>query len=165
MPKLSPRYRIQFRRRREGKTDYRKRLKLLSSGKPRLVLRRSLRYITAQIVSYDPKGDKTLLAVNSAVLKKLGWNHSCKNTQAAYLTGLLIGRKALEKGVKEAVLDLGLYPSVRGSRFYAAVKGALEAGLRIPCSEDVLPSEERILGKYKDDVLNIKNIILGEKNA
>ena len=41
-----------YRRKREGKTDYRKRLRLLLSGKPRLVIRRSLRDISAQVIEY-----------------------------------------------------------------------------------------------------------------
>ena len=144
--KLSPTFKMPFRRRREGKTNYKKRLKLLLSKKPRLVVRKSLKYIRAQIVEFDKKGDKTLASAFSRELKKLGWKYACDNLPAAYLTGLLIGKRALEKGISEAVLDMGLYPSTKGSRIYACVKGALDAGLKIPCSEDVLPSEERIKG-------------------
>ena len=55
-------YRVPFRRRREGKTDYRKRLKLLLSRKPRLVVRKSLNNIIAQIVEYDEKGDRVVVS-------------------------------------------------------------------------------------------------------
>ncbi|HDD71460.1 MAG TPA: 50S ribosomal protein L18 [Candidatus Aenigmarchaeota archaeon] len=146
--KLSSTFKMPFRRRREGKTNYKKRLKLLLSKKPRLVVRKSLKYIRAQIVEFDKKGDKTLASAFSRELKKLGWKYACDNLPAAYLTGLLIGKRALEKGISEAVLDMGLYPSTKGSRIYACVKGALDAGLKIPCSEDVLPSEERIKGVH-----------------
>jgi large subunit ribosomal protein L18 len=89
------------------------------------------------------------------------------------LTGLLVGKRALEKGVKEAVLDLGLNPSTKGSRIYACVKGALDAGLKVNVSEEVLPSEERIKGmhistyiqKFKnmpEDFEKVKKKILGE---
>jgi len=64
------------------------------------------------------------------------------------LTGVLIGKRALEKGVKEAILDSGLYPSTKGSRIYAVVKGALDAGLKVPVGEEVLPSEDRIKGLH-----------------
>jgi len=148
MPKLSPRYKMPFRRRREGKTNYKKRLKLLLSGKPRLVVRKSLKYINTQIIVFDEKGDRTLVAANSKELKKLGWEYACDNVPAAYLTGLLIGKKALKKGIKEAILDIGLYPSTRGSRLYAVVKGAIDAGLHVPCDEKMFPSEERIRGKH-----------------
>ena len=146
--KLSPTFKMPFRRRREGKTNYKKRLKLLLSKKPRLVVRKSLKYIRAQIVEFDKKGDKTLVSAFSKELKKLGWKYACDNLPAAYLTGLLIGKRALEKGISEAILDMGLYPSTKGSRIYACVKGALDAGLKIPCSEEVLPSEERIKGMH-----------------
>lgn len=68
-----PRYRVPFRRRREGKTVYRKRLKLLLSGKPRLVVRRFNSNILAQLVEYDPKGDRVIFTIHSNVLKKYGW--------------------------------------------------------------------------------------------
>jgi large subunit ribosomal protein L18 len=137
-----------FRRRREGKTDYKRRLKLLVSGKPRLVVRRSLQYIRAQLIEYHPSGDKTLASAFSRELKRLGWKFACDNLPAAYLTGLLIGKRALEKGVREAILDMGLYPSIKGSRIYAVVKGARDAGLRVPCDEEMLPSESRLRGEH-----------------
>jgi large subunit ribosomal protein L18 len=171
--KLKPTYKMPFRRRREGKTDYKKRLKLLLSKKPRLVVRKSLKYIRAHIVEFDKKGDRTLAFAFSKELKKFGWNYACDNLPASYLTGLLIGKRALEKGIKEAVLDLGLSPSTKGSRIYACVKGALDAGLKVKVSEKVLPSEERIRGlhiasylpKFKNiaqDFESIKRKILGE---
>lgn len=137
-----------FKRRRLGKTDYKKRLRLLLSKKPRLVIRRSLKYITAQIIEFSQKGDKTIASASSRELKKLGWNFACDNLPAAYLTGLLIGKKALEKGIREAVLDSGLYTSTKGNRIYAAVKGAIDAGLEVPVSEEVFPSEDRIKGLH-----------------
>jgi len=146
--KLSPRYRMPFKRRREGKTNYQKRLQLLKSSKPRLAVRRSLRYITAQITEFDKRGDKILASATSKELKKLGWNFACDNLPAAYLTGLLIGKKSLEKSMKEAVLNSGLYSSVKGSRVYAIVKGAKDAGLDVPVDEKILPSEERIKGEH-----------------
>ena len=74
--KLSPTFKMPFRRRREGKTNYKKRLKLLLSKKPRLVVRKSLKYIRAQIVEFDKKGDKTLASAFSRELKKLGWKYA-----------------------------------------------------------------------------------------
>ncbi len=156
--KLKPTYKMPFKRRREGKTDYKKRLKLLLSKKYRLVIRKSLKYIRAQVIKFDPKGDRTIVSASSNELKKFDWKFAFDNLPSAYLTGLLIGKKALEKGVKEAVLDLGLYPSIKGSKLYAAAKGALDAGLKIRIGEEILPSEERIKGihiakhleKFKD---------------
>ena len=146
--KLSPTYKMPFKRRRLEKTDYQKRLKLLSSGKPRLVVRKSLNYITAQILGFDKKGDKTLAGVTSKELKKLGWKFACDNLPAAYLTGMLIGKIAMKKKINEAILDAGLYSSTKGSRIYATAKGAIDAGLKLPIGEEILPSEDRIKGKH-----------------
>jgi large subunit ribosomal protein L18 len=146
--KLTPTYKMPFKRRRLGKTDYDKRLKLLLSRKPRLVVRRSLRYIVAQVIEFSKEGDKTLVSANSKELKELGWAFSCDNIPAAYLTGLLVGKKAVRKGIKEAVLDSGLYSSTKGNRIYAVAKGARDAGLKVPVDEVVLPTEERIKGMH-----------------
>jgi len=156
-----PRYKVPYRRKRNGKTDYKKRLNLLKSGKPRLVVRISNRYITAQIVKYYPEGDKVVTTTRSYELKKFNWKYSNKNTPAAYLTGLLCGYKSIAKNISEAILDIGLKPSTKGSRVYAVVKGAIDAGMKIPVNEKIFPSEDRIKGKviseYKKDDEIVKN--------
>jgi len=146
--KQKPTRRMEFRRRKEGKTDYNKRLKLLKSGKPRMVVRRSLQYIRVQIVEYDEAGDKTIAAVTSQTLKKFGWEFAFDSTPAAYLTGLMIGKLAQEKKISEAILDIGLYPSTKGSRLYAVIKGAVDAGLAVPHNPEMLPADERIRGEH-----------------
>jgi large subunit ribosomal protein L18 len=144
----SNRYTVSFRRKREGRTDYKKRLKLLKAEKPRLVIRRSLNNIIAQIIEYSPDGDKVIATVVSKVLDKFGWSLSKTSLPCAYLTGLLLAKKVSSKGVKEAIVDIGLSTSVKGSRLFAAVKGAIDGGLSIPHSADVLPSDDRIKGKH-----------------
>ncbi len=144
----SGRYKVKFRRRREGKTDYKKRLALLKSGKPRVVIRRTNRYIIVQFVRFRPDGDEVIAQAFSKELSKFGWVYNGKNLPAAYLTGYLAGIRAKSKGVEEAVLDIGRFPSTKGSRIYAALKGVLDAGLHVPYSPDILPSEERIRGKH-----------------
>ncbi len=59
----------QRRRRLETKTDYKARLALLKSEKPRLVIRKSNRYILAQIVLSEIAQDKILFRVSSKDLK------------------------------------------------------------------------------------------------
>ena len=86
---------MQLKRKIEGRTNYRKRLRLLLSNKPRLVIRRSLNKIISQIIEYHPKGDRTLVSCSSNELMKYGWKGGLKNTPAAYLSGLLIGKKAV----------------------------------------------------------------------
>lgn len=162
-------YTLPKRRRREGKTDYRKRLKLLLSRKHRLVVRRSNKYIWAQIIAYSSKGDITLVSAHSKELEKYGWKYGKKNLPASYLVGLLIGKRSLEKGIKEAILDIGLYRNCHGSRLYSLAKGAIDAGLNINIGEIVLPKEERIKGGHispeieKDMGEVIKKILHREK--
>lgn len=155
-------YAVQFRRKIEGKTNYRKRLKLLLSNKLRLVVRRSLNNISAQIIEHHPKGDKIIVSAHSMELKKFGWKTSGGNIPSAYLVGLLIGKKAKEKGIKEAVLDLGLNSSVKGSRTYALLRGALDSGLGVPCSNNILPDEERIKGKH---IINYASLLTKDNEA
>jgi len=148
-----------FKRRRLGKTDYQKRLKLLLSKKPRLVVRKSLKYITAQVIEFDKVGDKTLVAASSKELGKHGWKFGFDNLPAAYLTGLLAGKKIAKAGIKEVVLDSGLYSSTKGNRIYAVVKGVIDSGIKVPISEEVLPTEERIKGTHIANYLDkFKNL-------
>ncbi len=144
---------IHHRRRREGKTDFKKRLELVKSGKTRLVIRRSLSGMNIQFIDYDVNGDKTIASAVSKELKKMGWTYSLKNLPAAYLTGLLAGKKARTKNINEAILDTGLQISTKGSRIYAALKGVIDSGLNVPHSKEILPSDERLQGKH---IQNIK---------
>jgi large subunit ribosomal protein L18 len=149
--KINRTTKLKFKRRTEGKTDYARRLRLLESRLPRLVVRKTSNYIQAQLVEFDPKGDKTLVSANSRSLKKIGWNFSCKNLPAAYLTGLALGKVASQKNIKQAVLDIGLYSSTKGNKIYAAAKGARDAGLDVSVGEGIAPAEERISGKHIAD--------------
>lgn len=144
----SSRYKLAFKRRKEGKTDYKARLKLIGQNKHRFVVRISNKHIIAQVVTLNHKGDETLVSVNSKELEKLGWKAGGKNLSAAYLTGFLCGKRALKKEINEATLDIGLKTSFKGSKIYAVLKGAVDAGLDIPHNESVIPAPERINGEH-----------------
>jgi len=143
-----PTYRVLFRRRREGKTDYYLRMKLLRSGKPRLVIRKTLNGIIVQVINAKFEGDQVIASAFSKELRKKGWLGGSGNTPSAYLTGYLAGLKASKKGVKEAVLDLGLGSPTSGSRIFAALKGIIDAGVSVNHDKSILPSEERIRGEH-----------------
>ena len=64
------RYRVQLRRRREGKTDYQARKALVLSGRLRLVARNTLKNVSAQIIVAKPHGDEVLAAAHSGELSK-----------------------------------------------------------------------------------------------
>jgi large subunit ribosomal protein L18 len=148
-------YKPIFRRRREGKTNYRKRKLLLYGRKPFLTVHVSNYTIYGQIHQAKIGGDIVLVSANSKELSKYGWKGSRKNTPAAYLTGLLLGLKAVAKGIKYAVLYLGPRPYVRGSRVAAFVKGVIEAGVEVPVDPETLPSEDRLLGKHIAEYANM----------
>ncbi len=146
MVEYGPRFRVQFRRKREGKTDYRHRLRLLRSNKLRLVVRVSLKHVSAQIVKFSPTGDITLASAHSKQLEELGWKNGTSNLPSAYLVGLLCGYRAIKAGVKEATFDIGMNHPTKGGKIFAVLKGAVDAGLQIPHSEEILPSDERVSG-------------------
>lgn len=155
---------ISYKRKRQGKTNYKKRLRLLLAKKPRLIIRTANKKIINQIADFKTIGDSILVGIDSSALKKYGWNFSCKNLPAAYLTGYLTGKKALQKNIKETILDLGFRPPVKGNKIYACLKGALDAGLNIPHSPESFPSEERISGKQIQDYASkIKDTSLYQK--
>lgn len=160
-----PRYSVRFRRRRKGKTDYKKRINYLKSKKPRLVVRKSNKYVRAQVVKYDPQGDKTITAVSSKVLGNFGWGESKKNIPAAYLTGLLLGTKSK---VQDVILDIGVQSRRAGTRIYAVAKGFKDAGGKVSCNKKMFPAEDRIKGKHINDKMSklfkkVKKKILSEK--
>jgi large subunit ribosomal protein L18 len=142
------RYFVPFRRRREGKTDYYQRTRLVVSDVPRMVVRKTNRHIIIQLVTAEMEGDKTLVAANSAELEKYGYKGSTSNTPAAYLTGMLFAAKAKKAQYDSAILDIGLNRATPGARVFAALKGAVEAGLEIPHGEEILPSDERVKGAH-----------------
>ena len=148
-----------LKRKRQDKTDYAARINLLKSKLPRLVVRKSNRYITAQIVESKEAKDKTICLINSKELIKEGWTSSFKNVAAAYLLGILIAEKAKEKGIKAAILDFSRYTSTKESKIYGVVKGARDNGLEISCDEKMLPKENRIYGEHLKDHEKIKKII------
>ena len=139
---------LQYKRKREGRTDYKKRLKMLVSGIPRMVIRRTNKNIIVQIVDYSENGDHVIVTANSSDLKKHGWKYATGNLPAAYLTGMLAAQNAKTKGVTKAIVDLGLQPPKAKSRLYASVKGAIDNGMEIPASEEVFPDEGRLSGKH-----------------
>jgi large subunit ribosomal protein L18 len=167
--KTGPRYHVKPRRRREGITDYRKRLALLKSRTTRIVIRKSINNTTIQFVNYNEKGDNIVAtATSKELVKKYNWNYSTATTPAAYLTGLLAGKRAKEQGITECVLDIGRYVPVTGSKVFAGLKGVIDAGIDCPHNEEKIPSEERIMGEHldkniKNDVNTIKDKIIGGK--
>lgn len=167
------RFQTPFRRRQEGKTDYYQRKRLVTqhkakynSPKYRLVVRITNRDVIAQIVSSQIVGDIVFTAAYSHELPRYGINHGLTNWSAAYATGLLVARRALQKlgldetykGVEEVEgeyelveavedaprpfkvnLDIGLQRTTTGARVFGVLKGASDGGLYVPHSAKRFP--------------------------
>jgi len=98
------RFQVKFRRRREGKTDYRARKRLVTqdknkynSPKYRMVVRISNQDVICQIVSATIEGDLVMTAAYAHELPRYGATAGLKNYSAAYATGLLVARRLLTK--------------------------------------------------------------------
>lgn len=167
--KQGPRYHVKPKRQRDGRTDYRKRLGLLKSRKIRIVVRKSLKNMQVQFVEYNPKGDKVLVsAASNELIKNYNWKYSASTTPAAYLTGLLAGKKAKEQGINEGIFDIGRCVPTTGSKLFAALKGVVDAGISCPHDSAKLPDENRLTGKHLNKeimpvVNDIKSKIIGAK--
>lgn len=152
---------IKKRRRLENKTDYKARLIMLKSGKPRMVFRKTNRYLIGQFIKSREAKDTVSIGLDSRELVKFGWvkSHSIKSMPAAYLTGFLLGKKVGDKeGKVEAVFDLGLLRSIPKSREYAFLKGAIDAGIEVSCDRKMFPDEAKILGKHLKKNVSVESI-------
>lgn len=154
------------KRRKQHKTDYGNRLKLLKSGKPRIVFRRSNKYILVQYVESNAAQDKIVFGTNSKNLLKYGWPEnakgSLKSLVASYLTGYLVGKQIKDKKLDKPIVDFGMLRMVQKGKQYAFLKGLIEAGIDVGCPEKAFPSEDRLKGEHmknKVDVEMIKNKI------
>ncbi|KAH0572430.1 Ribosomal protein L5 [Spironucleus salmonicida] len=160
------RFQVQFRRRRDGLTDYQQRRALTiqdkdkyAAPKYRLVVRRSNKFVTCQIISAHLGGDKIHCAAYSHELPEYGLKAGLNNYAACYATGLLCARRMLakiqmadlykgntdvskivpvedkdERSAFRCFLDIGLSRTTTGANVFAALKGAVDGGLNIPYS-------------------------------
>ncbi len=144
--------RSQKRRRKENKTDYLKRLKLLKSERPRVVFRKTNKFVISEYVSSEAAQDKVIFGFNSKKLNEYGWpkdaQGSLKSITAAYLTGYLTGKTILKKKMTTPILDTGMNRSIHKNKIYSFLKGLIDAGIKIECKKEFFPEEERIKGEH-----------------
>lgn len=148
------------RRRKEHKTDYGKRFALLKSGSPRIIFRKTDKYLIVQYVKSKEAQDKIIFGIDSRELLKYGWpkdkKDSIKSTPAAYLTGYLIGKKILSKKLGPAgvssgekpIIDFGMARVLHKTGVYAFIKGLIDSGIKIECKKETFPEESRIKGEH-----------------
>lgn len=135
-----------LKRIRSDKTNYRKRAALLIGRHSFVTVKVSDQNVAAQVLKPTPTGDIVIASAHSRELAKQDWKGAFNNLPACYLTGLLMGKKTLEKGVKNAVLYIGKDHFT--SRVAACLKGIVDSGVTMPVSEESLPPEERITGRH-----------------
>jgi large subunit ribosomal protein L18 len=154
---------VSKRRRKQAKTDYAKRIKLLKSNSPRIVFRRTNKYLIAQYVTSKEAKDKVELGTTSKELLKFGWpkefTGSLKSISAAYLLGLLMGKKIKEKKLEKPIVDFGMIKMLHKTKTYAFLKGLKDSGLDIPCKEDVCPDESRLKGEHMKNKISFEEIL------
>lgn len=160
------------RRRKEYKTDYKKRFALLKSGLPRIIFRKTDKYLIAQYVKSKEAQDKIILGIDSRELLKYGWlkdkKESIKSTPAAYLIGYLIGGKILSKklgpeGVssgEKPIIDFGMARVIHKTGTYAFIKGLIDSGIKIECKKENFPEESRIKGEHLKNKIPFEEIKL-----
>ena len=141
-------YKVAFRRRRQGKTDYKARMNLVDYDKSRLVVRVSNAHANVQVIDDAPEGDITVASAVSKQLSQFGYLGHTNNISAFYLTAYLCAKRALAAGVENVILDIGLKSPIKGSKIFAALKGAVDAGLEIPHGDFIFPEDERIRGEH-----------------
>jgi len=98
------RFQPKYRRRREGKTDYYARKRLImqdknkyNTNKYRLVARITCSRVICQVIYATIQGDRVLAAADSRELKRFGLEAGLTNYAACYATGLLVARRLLNK--------------------------------------------------------------------
>ncbi|MDD2678716.1 MAG: 50S ribosomal protein L18 [Candidatus Nanoarchaeia archaeon] len=143
-----PRYSVPYKRKRENKTNYGKRLSAVKSKNPRLVVRKTNKRMIAQIIRFEESGDKTIISASNNDLKNHGYTNAPKNIASAYLVGYLIGKMAQKNKIKSAVMDIGLNVKTKGSRIFAVLAGAVKSGMIIPHDEKIFPVAERLKGEH-----------------
>jgi len=180
------RFQVKFRRRREGKTDYYARKRLVvqdknkyNTPKYRMIVRFTNKDIICQIAYARIEGDVIVGAAYAHELPRYGVKVGLTNYAAAYCTGLLLGRRILEKfkldtiyqgqtevtgeqfqvesvdgqpGAFRCFLDIGLARTTTGARIFGALKGAVDAGLDIPHGVKRFPGYDGESKEFHADV-------------
>ncbi|MBM3229464.1 50S ribosomal protein L18 [Candidatus Parvarchaeota archaeon] len=141
-----PNYNVPFKRRRKGMTNYAKRLALVKSRLPRMVVRKTNSGVLVQFVGFETNGDKVLANCHSSSLEKFGWKPHC-NCPTGYLSGLACARLAAKKGVTGFVLDIGMQTPTKGSVVFSALQGAIDAGLKTKFDSGIVDMA-RISGQH-----------------
>jgi len=150
------------RRRKENKTDYKKRRNMLKGKIPRVVFRKTNKYLIAQYIASIEAQDHIKIGTNSKQLLKHGWpkegENSLKSTPASYLLGILIGKEIQKRKLDVPIIDFGLQRVLKKTKMHAFIKGLIDSGLAIKIKKGFFPNEDRLQGKHMKIKINIEDI-------
>jgi large subunit ribosomal protein L18 len=135
-----------LKRIRQRKTNYRKRSGILIGRRPFIITKISGQNISAQSLKPTLTGDIVIASAHSRELIRHGWKGSMNSMPACYLTGLLLGKKSIQKGATNAVLYTGNNPFT--TKVAACLKGIVDSGIKIPVSKESLPGDDRVSGEH-----------------
>ncbi len=154
---------INKRRKREYKTDYLKRIKFLKSNSPRVVFRKTNKYLIAQYTTSKEAKDKIEFGLTSKELLKFGWpkefSGSLKSISAAYFLGLLMSKKIKEKKLQKPIIDFGMIRMISKTKTYGFLKGLKDGGIDISCKKELFPEENRIKGEHLKNKIPFEEIL------
>ena len=144
-------YQTPFRRRLEGRTNYTKRLAYVKSGLARAVVRKSTNNLSVQFVQSDGGKDSIVTSAHTKELNEYLYKGHGGNVPAAYLTGYLAGKRMVGQSKDaETIVDLGIQTVKHGTRLFAAIKGIVDAGVKVKADPVSFPKTERLVGKHVD---------------
>ena len=140
------------KRRKQFKTDYGKRIKLLKSHSPRIVFRKTNKYVMGQYAFSKEAQDTVNFGFSSKKLLDFGWpkefQNSLKSIPASYLLGVLVGTKIKKEKLEKPIVDFGMNKMLHKTKVYAFLKGLLDSGIDLKTKKDIFPEEEKLRGKY-----------------
>jgi large subunit ribosomal protein L18 len=142
-----------LKRIRQRKTNYRKRSGILIGRRPFIITKISGQNISAQALKPTLTGDIVIASAHSRELIRHGWKGSMNSMPACYLTGLLLGKKSIQKGATNAVLYTGNNPFT--TKVAACLKGIVDSGINIPVSKESLPGDDRVSGEHISNYANL----------
>lgn len=172
------RFQVKWRRRREGKTNYYKRKRLLiqdkqkyNNAKYRLVVRISNKNTLCQLIYSRLEGDFILSSSYSNKLCKIGLASGNNNFSTSYINGLYLSKKFFLENFSfsknknkmknnfNVILDTGLARITTGNKIFAAMKGSVDGGFTIPHNEKRFPGYKK---NENFDIESMKNRIEGK---
>ncbi|KAH8052454.1 5S rRNA binding protein [Aureococcus anophagefferens] len=157
------RYQVKYKRRREGKTDYRARKRLITQDKNkyntpkyRLVVRFSNKYVTCAVHSSELVGDKCIATATSKELGRYGLKvgldelYEGNTDPEGEVVKTEVGKKEYyveelddDKRPFKCILDVGIQTTTTGNRVFGALKGATDGGLDIPHNYKRFPGYDK----------------------